>query len=190
MLDIETARAEAKGNLEKLNRMIPAELQNRENGLVEAFSRHKGNSLSKLQDLYEFMEEVYSIVSNVTPCKKGCNHCCHIQVSVSSLELEYMKKHDRKFLRKFVPTISGSSSPCPFLSKGSCSIYEIRPYFCRRHVSITATPYWCHPDRCHSITLPLLNFSEMDRVYFQLLESSSPTNRIFDIREISKELAK
>ena len=34
--------------------------------------------------------------------------------------------------------------PCPFLSKGSCSIHEVRPWNCAKPV-VTTPSEWCHP---------------------------------------------
>lgn len=34
--------------------------------------------------------------------------------------------------------------PCPFLSKGVCSIYEVRPWNCAKPV-VTTPSEWCHP---------------------------------------------
>jgi Fe-S-cluster containining protein len=34
--------------------------------------------------------------------------------------------------------------PCPFLDNHLCSIYEVRPYMCIAHISISP-PEWCNP---------------------------------------------
>lgn len=159
--DIESARNHAQINLEMLNRLIPAKLQFRENHLYKTIFKGKSSAVSKLHDLYGFMEELFVYVSKITPCKQGCSYCCHIPVSVSALELEYMKTRGKNFLAQIGPSPSDSNNACPFLSNETCSIYEIRPFFCRRHVTLTATSFWCHPDRCHSSTLPLLSFSRL-----------------------------
>jgi Fe-S-cluster containining protein len=58
--------------------------------------------------------------------------------------------------------------PCPFLKDNACSIYEIRPYVCAGHVSITP-PAWCestHPfygqAECCGLSLRMEN----DMAYF------------------------
>jgi Fe-S-cluster containining protein len=189
MANIETAQTEAHENLKKLQRLIPADLQDRENRLLETFSKHKGNQLSKLHDLYGFMDELFSYAARVTPCEKGCNHCCHIPVSVSALEFEYMKNRNRKLKNKISYSDQDTSKPCPFLHKRACSIYEIRPFLCRSHVAVTATSDWCHLDLCHTIKLPQLSFTEIKKVYAQLLVESGHLARRFDIRAVHKEFS-
>lgn len=190
MLNQQKAQAEANDNLKKLQRIIPPNLQEQENRLLETFARHKGNVLSKLHDLYGFMEELFSYVSQITPCRKGCSHCCHIPVSVSNLELEYIKKYNRKLKSKVSKASAlGTSEPCPFLHHGVCSIYEVRPFVCRKHVAITMTAYWCQLDQCHT-TLPQLKFSEVEKTYGHLLSESGELAQWCDIREIHKLLNK
>lgn len=186
--NIELARAEAEKKQHKLFSLIPKELQKRENELVFTFSQHRGNSLSKLHDLYCFVDELLKYVTEVTPCKKGCDYCCKMPVSVSLLEIEFMKKNVKKLRNRLGPTNLDTNSPCPFLSKGACSAYEFRPFHCRKHVAFTSTSYWCHPDRCHSVKLPLFSMTELTKVYGQLLLEAGPLGRVIDIRNVRKEL--
>lgn len=185
-MEIANAQLEAKQNSEKINASLPLELKRREEQLVATFDGHRGNSFSKLQDLYSFMDEIYSFVARFTPCKKGCSFCCHIPVSVSILEVDYINNNTRRLRKKVTEEHTGASNPCPFLSKGACSIYDTRPFVCRRHTALTMTSSWCHLDQCYTIKLPLLSFTEVDKVYEQILfESGSLAERI-DIREVLK----
>lgn len=186
--NIELARADAEKNQFKLFSLIPRELQKKENELALSFSQHRGNPLSKLHDLYCFTDELLKYVNKVTPCKKGCDYCCNIPVSVSLLELEYMKKHVKKLRSKLGPANLDTNSPCPLLNNGACSVYELRPFHCRKHVALTSTSYWCHPDRCHSVKLPLFNMTELTKVYGQLLLEAGPLSRVIDIRNMRKAL--
>lgn len=184
-VSITDAKLEDKQNKEKIITLLPPDLKWREEQLLSTFTRHQGNSLSKLKDLYSFIDEINSFVAKYTPCKKGCNHCCHIPVSVSSLEIEYIQTKIRK-LRRNAPraNVKDYNSPCPFLVKGACSIYDVRPFYCRSHTALTANSFWCHPDRCNQISLTRLRFTEIDKVFEQLLfESGSAIPRI-DIRAI------
>lgn len=183
--EIAKAQLEDRRNSENVVALIPSELGRREELLTTTFAGHQGNIFSKLQDLYGFMDEINSFVARFTPCKKGCSHCCLMPVSVSTLEIEYIKKRARKFRSKTaVSPVAGNNSPCPFLIKGSCSIYEVRPFVCRRHLTLTADSFWCHPDRCNSINLSRLRFSEVDKVYEQILFASGPLSTRMDIRDI------
>lgn len=186
--NIELSRIEAEKQQQWLFSIIPKELQKRENELTFTFSQHRGNSLSKLHDLYCFVDEVLKYVAEVTPCKKGCDYCCKMPVSVSLLELEYMKKNVKKLRNRLGSTNLDTNSPCPFLNKGTCSVYEFRPFHCRKHVAFTPTSFWCHPDRCHSVKLPLLGMTELTKVYDHLLLEAGMLGRMIDIRNVRKEL--
>lgn len=84
-------------------------------------------------------------------CKVGCDHCCHQSVGLTPPEALAIRDHLQKTLsgpelarvagriaeahertaalssaERFSPEI-----PCPFLSAGRCSIYEVRPLACR-----------------------------------------------------------
>lgn len=182
------AQAEARQNLERLSRLVPLDLQDRENNLVDSFRKHRGNLFDKLQFLYSFMDELSAYVGKVTPCKKGCSYCCHIPISISALELEYVRHLVPDLRKKIGQGDMGSGGPCPFLFNQSCSIYDVRPYVCRKHVVFTNSSYWCHPARCHSVKLTMLELSEVRRVYYLLLFESDALARRFDIRECGKEL--
>lgn len=183
MPDIDADRAVARKNLEKLSTVLPPDLQIQEEQQLSTFSLLAGTSLSKLYELYLFMDKLYTPLHHITPCKKGCSHCCRMPVSVSALELEYMKNRCRKLASHIGQVSSHTNSPCPFLAKGACSIYQVRPYLCRKHVTMTPSSYWCHPDR-NAVKVPQLLFTETFRVYDQILKESGHLGRVFDIREI------
>jgi len=179
----EQSRLRARKNSEIIARTLPPYLRVQEDQLVARFEKHSGNSLSKLQSLYEFMDELFGFVQKFSPCKKGCSHCCHIEVSVSELEVGYIRKHEG--IKPARGSLGGYTygSPCPFLRKGSCSIYKSRPFVCRRHVTVDDSPIWCRIDVCNSINLTFPRFTEVDSVYDMLVRESGLVRR-FDIREL------
>ena len=50
---------------------------------------------------------------------------------------------ERAALTAALNTYASLYIPCPFLSRGSCTIYEVRPYVCAGLVA-TTSPEWCH----------------------------------------------
>jgi len=94
-------------------------------------------------------------------CKAGCNYCCHLRVAASPLEIfmiaRFVKKNLsgveieklKNKLRQNCQMLVGVSSaqhtamkmPCALLdSKGRCSVYESRPFSCRRWLSYDVKP--------------------------------------------------
>lgn len=163
---------------------IPEPLQEREAHLVNWYNRLKGNPITKLRALYDFMAQVYDSIHKFTPCKKGCTSCCHYPVSIREVEIKFIERESGVLRAKNVRgTEDYHGLPCPFLRNNSCSIYHARPFVCRRHITITKTAHWCHPDRANSAKFPLVNFTEVDKVFNAiLLESQS--SKAWDIRQI------
>jgi Fe-S-cluster containining protein len=183
---LEVAQENARNNYQLIVSRIPPRLAQREENLFEKFLKHRGSALTQLQALYEFMDEVNGFVSQFTPCKKGCSSCCYYSVSISGLEILYIETKTKvKRLKRPLPKSNFHGLPCPFLQNGGCSIYEHRPFFCRRHTTLCRTPTWCHPDICNSEKFPLLGFSEIDKSYAQIIQKSGLDERAdTDIRQV------
>lgn len=91
-------------------------------------------------------------------CRAGCDHCCYQSVGVTPPEALAIVDHLRQTLsgEELVQLAShideahektaGLSAdarfspeyPCPFLDRGQCSIYEVRPLSCRGMNSLNA----------------------------------------------------
>ena len=54
-------------------------------------------AIRKLKRLYEKLDNALAPMQKVTSCKQGCNHCCHLPILSTQLEIElikdYMSKH-------------------------------------------------------------------------------------------------
>lgn len=178
------AQENARRNSEYIQKYLPTKLLKKEEALLEKISKHRGNPLTKLKVLYGFMDELYSFVNRFTPCKKGCNHCCHINVSIHYIEVAYIEATTKiKRLKNPLPSRDFHGSPCPFLKNGACGIYQARPFVCRRFVTMCQTPTWCEPSKCNTETFPLLAFTEVDKS-FNLIVRESEIVENNDIRQI------
>lgn len=163
---------------------ISEPLKEREAHLVDWYNRLKGNPITKLRALYDFMAQVYDSIHKFTPCKKGCTSCCHYPVSIREVEIKFIEREAGILRTKNVrDTEEYHGIPCPFLRNNTCSIYHSRPFVCRRHIAITKTAHWCHPDRANSAKFPLVTFSEVDKV-FNAIVFESKSSKTWDIRQI------
>ncbi len=179
--DYEASLNFARKNFVKLTNQYPLRLQQREDSLLQKLQSSKLSRLKKLELLYSEMEEIYEFIHKFTACKKGCNHCCHYEIAITDLEIEYIKSKVKT--KKIKP--SPFEQACPFLKKGICSIYEYRPFICRRHLSIADTANWCKLDVCNEYEFPLINLSEIDKSYAYLIGGQA-TDSLVDIRQAFK----
>ncbi len=98
------------------------------------------NNIKALECLYKYTDELMREIEDKTPCKKGCSHCCKcgMRIDISELEANYIKNKLGIANNTICIEEDGyiPQGSCPFLFNDACSIYEIRPYQCRRHVVI------------------------------------------------------
>jgi hypothetical protein len=179
--EIQRIRAKAKINAEKISDSLPLKLKEREDNLVTRFSKHKGNSLTKLKALYDFMDELYSFVNQHIPCKKSCSYCCYYEVSISEIEVQFIEQSlkIKRLKNKYSGIFHGT--PCPFLKEQVCSIYLYRPFFCRYHITLKDLLTYCHPDVANEFEVPMFHFSEVIKVYNMIIQENQ--SDMFDIRE-------
>lgn len=171
----------AESNFVRVAQSLPDPLCEREDNLTSEFHRHTGTRLEQLRSLYDFMDELYTCVDQHTPCGPGCTACCYYAVSITELEVQLIETETPHARRSNPSTVDKPHGmPCPFLSRGVCSVYESRPFVCRRHITLDDSPRWCATDVCHDIELPQLNFSEVFAVFDGLQDTNEQTN---DIRE-------
>ena len=181
--DYKTEKIITEGNCEKAEKALPSRLLRKEENLFHRLKKSKKSSENKLNELYQFMDEIYFYVNKNSPCKKGCSHCCHYNVSISDLEAHYIQKTTKSKIsnqRVGEPNFHGES--CPFLIDNSCSIYESRPFVCRQHHSMSSTSEWCNVDIANTYEFAKVQFSEIKRSYDMILKESNLMTR-FDIRQ-------
>jgi len=161
---------------------MPRKLARREKKIFEKLSLSKELPLTKLEKLYMFLDELNSYVGKFTPCKKGCSHCCYIKISISSLEGEYIESNlgIKRKMKLNIKNLFGT--PCPFLDNNTCSIYQFRPFMCRRHHALTKNSTWCELDKCNKYEFPQIRFTKVEDSY-NFLKSVSGSFE-YDIRQL------
>jgi len=78
-------------------------------------------------------------------CKKGCSHCCHMNIDVfkdeatllagkiKSGEISYNKAEFDAQKNMSAADFQNNPKPCIFLKDSQCSIYKYRPATCRKY---------------------------------------------------------
>lgn len=159
----------AKKTFEKLSDSLPLKLAQKEAKIAKRLAKAKIAPIKKLWRLYELMDELATHTEKFTPCDKGCNCCCTYPVTVSDIEIQIIEDNcGAKRNELIVKQERESFTPCPFLKNGTCSIYDARPFVCRRHVTMTETNEWCQPEVAYKYSFPLLSFTEIDKSYDQI----------------------
>jgi Fe-S-cluster containining protein len=101
--------------------------------------------------IYKFIELFNNeFVSSFTVCSSGCSHCCHIDVDVTTVEVEYISDAASLSLDNLAIRSSKNGRPCVFLENDTrkCGIYSIRPFKCRTFHTIDH-PKYCASNESH-----------------------------------------
>lgn len=118
---------------------VPRALLDEVDNLINVRFNGPGTLIEHLRVAYSFLEKVSrEHVSTFVTCKKGCSHCCRMDVQITTFEAEYI------VMATGIPHIpnakltTGNKGACPFLSNaGECSIYAFRPLLCRTYHSLS-----------------------------------------------------
>ncbi|WP_223306876.1 YkgJ family cysteine cluster protein [Acidithiobacillus ferrivorans] len=150
---------------------------------------------SRLQRIYQVADVLSRVREPFVACRKGCAACCHMNVSITSLEAERLAKASGRRSEALSTTVRHipeefSGTPCPFLDrKGVCSIYQDRPLACRKHASFFTTDIACRPPAMHQIEVPMLRFGGLDEAFFALSGEKWPIVSA-DIRDFFPKLCR
>lgn len=187
-IEFEVAYDFAETKRRKAIASIPEKLQTKEDNFAEKLRASKIGPLKKLEMLYQLMSDLTKELVPHIPCKKGCSACCYYEVSISEIEVAYIEKHTKhRSLKKLHNKQIFHGQPCPFLKGGTCSIYEARPFVCRRHHAFTPNAYWCHHERSGNREhggkeFPLIKFTSVDQAFDDIRLESNPAQPM-DIRQ-------
>lgn len=125
---------------------FPSSFINEYNRIANIVQFENVNPIEKLELIYFLFDKVTDFISPYTVCEKGCSHCCHVKVPITSLEASYIQrkacisKDDGKSITIFNDR---QKVPCTFLcTEGSCTIYKFRPFTCRTY-HVIDDPKYC-----------------------------------------------
>lgn len=179
----------AKKNYEAFLAAIPAEIFRREEKLPGDLRLMNAKPMVKLARIRKSVETLFAYADGHVVCKAGCAYCCHLKIEVSRLEAEYIGEKTG-----VVPAVLGEvvprdphafseQTPCPFLKKGVCSIYEYRPLICRIHVNMDVDDYWCRFENWNNPggAVPKPTFNSILNAFIELNQKSG--SAVADIRD-------
>lgn len=181
------AVAASKARVVSFIASIPQDLAAREDRIAEEVLTENSSGKSKLGKLYRLVEELGDAAKPFIACEKGCSACCRMNVTISSMEAERLAQFSKKRLNRVHRHIKHDPThfagvACPFLVENACSVYEIRPYACRAHVSFDTTAYWCEPERAYEEGMGMVSFDGAKSAYLAVL-AKVPDSRFADIRD-------
>lgn len=153
---------------------IPPELSNREDTIQRKLASENASPRNKLQKIYSLMTDLVKAAGPYVACGKGCSDCCQMNVMVSQLEANFIEKETGIKPAQVAGTLIHPQDKfvgvsCPFLKDGLCSIYDARPFACRKHLNFDTSAYWCDPTRTSTVELPMLGFSGAEDAFFDVV---------------------
>lgn len=157
---------------------MPPELSDREDAIQRKLASENASSRNKLQKIYSLMTDLVKAAEPYVACSKGCSACCQMNVMISQLEANFIEKETGIKPAQLIRSVLYSQDkfigvPCPFLKDGSCSIYDVRPFPCRKHLSFDTSSYWCDPAHSLDVKIPLVEFSGAQGAFLDIARTTS-----------------
>lgn len=176
-----------KDRASKYASSLSQDLSAREDNIAKQVFNENSSPKSKLRKVYKLVDELGQAATPFIACKKGCSACCKMNVSISSVEAEQIALYSQKNINHLKRSIAHdighfSGIACPFLIDNVCSIYEVRPYMCRAHVSFDTSSYWCEPEKAYDAEFQRVEFSGAMAAY-KAIHGKTSTAIFADIRD-------
>lgn len=129
---------------------------------------------AKMNRLKKTADKINAAAIPRSACRSGCSHCCNISVVISQVEADAISAVTGIKPKKIrgIPALEIRNkwfgTPCPFLKKGRCSVYDVRPMACRLMFNMADSPYFCDtkikPEDSH---VTMLNLKQLEEGYVQ-----------------------
>jgi uncharacterized protein len=138
-------------------------------------------------------------MQEVAACRKGCDHCCHIPLTISKVEAELIGKATGRSPQTPITAVrladldndgaawqraqaelqaAAPDTPCPFLVDHACSIYESRPLPCRILINLDDDELLCRKVDGVDVPVPYADAIVLKAHYMAL----QPAGVLADIR--------
>lgn len=128
---------------------------------------------AKMNRLKKAADKINAATIPRSACRSRCSHCCNISAVISQVEADAISAVTGikpKKIRGGIPTLEIRNkwfgTPCPFLKKGRCSVYDARPMACRLLFNMADSPYFCDttikPEDSH---VTMLNMKQLEEGY-------------------------
>lgn len=151
--------------------------------------------------LQRWGEAQVSVLAKEAPCRRGCAHCCHMAVHITSIEADLLAAASGRTWTQpaNAPTVQRlleqadsadtlaswqqadervAGTPCPFLDGHECSVYEHRPFACRTHLSLADDDELCRLIEGVEVPVPRVD----TRLMVGYFLSGQPAAVLADIR--------
>lgn len=145
---------------------------------------------NRVRLLWQMADLFVDTTKNVSPCARGCNHCCYQPVQIGKMEADYIGQAigvaPAAAPYHLERTDAYIGAPCVFLKQGACSIYAHRPFVCRTHVSMAPDDILCRIFPGEAIRVPYYNVMSLYKILAEALDED-PVYRAADVREFFPE---
>lgn len=167
------AYAEALQQQDLFMASVSQELLQEEDAIARTVGLMNSGARPKLRRVYALVDKLVEAAGPFVACKRGCTACCHINVSITGVEAQIIEDQTgHRYTRLAAPIRHPEGKftgvPCPFLADGACSIYSVRPFVCRHHLSFNLDAYWCAPERAHLAEMPMITFGAAKQAHHEV----------------------
>lgn len=145
----------------------------------------------KLRQIHLVADKAFRHAAGRAACARGCSHCCHIAVPLTTVEAQSIGEligispRNVENVRPRDPKSFSDKTPCPFLKDNECSIYEHRPIECRSNFNFDIDNYWCRYENWDKpgAAVPKPMIQQLAIAYVVVSRGKNPEPTAADIRD-------